>query len=153
MYELIFILDVNICIGKAWTTIDRKLTIWKSDLSDKIKQEFFQAVAISILLHGCTTKTLIKCLAKKLNENITKMLHGVFNKSWKPHLAMQLYSHLAPISQIIQIRWTSMLSTAGEVLTNSEAKLSCGMIYLDSPVLANQQKLTFISSVQMLDIF
>ena len=47
--------DVYICIGKAWTAIDRLTTIWKSDLSDKIKQNFFQTLSISVLLYGCTT--------------------------------------------------------------------------------------------------
>ena len=28
--------DVYICIGKAWTAIDRLITLWKSDLSDRI---------------------------------------------------------------------------------------------------------------------
>ena len=32
--------DVNIRIGKAWTFIDRLTIIWKSDLFDKINQEF-----------------------------------------------------------------------------------------------------------------
>ena len=41
---------VNIGIGKAWNTIDKLSTIWKSDLFDNIKQEFFQAVAISVLM-------------------------------------------------------------------------------------------------------
>ena len=40
-------------------------TISKSDLTDKIKCKFFQAVAISILLYGCTTQTLRKTLGKK----------------------------------------------------------------------------------------
>ena len=47
--------SVNICISKVCTAIDRILILWKSDLSDKIKQEFFQAVAVLVLLYGCTT--------------------------------------------------------------------------------------------------
>ena len=46
---------VNSRIGKAWFIIDRLLTIWKSDLSNKIKQEFFQTEAMSVLPYGCTT--------------------------------------------------------------------------------------------------
>ena len=38
--------DDNVCIGKAWTVIDISVTIWKSDHSDKIKQKFFQDVAV-----------------------------------------------------------------------------------------------------------
>ena len=37
-------IDDNICIGKTWTAIDWLLIIWKSDLSDIIKQDFFQVV-------------------------------------------------------------------------------------------------------------
>ena len=32
----------NVNVGKGWTAMDRLLIIWKSDLSDKIKSEFFQ---------------------------------------------------------------------------------------------------------------
>ena len=52
--------DVSICLAKAWNAIDRLLIIWKSDLSDKIKQDFFQAVAVLMLLYGCTTLMLTK---------------------------------------------------------------------------------------------
>ena len=48
--------DVNIHIGKAWTTIDRLLIIWKPDI---IKQDIFQAVAGLLQLYGCTTWTLM----------------------------------------------------------------------------------------------
>ena len=44
--------------GKAWTAIERLLIIWKSDISDE-KQEFLQAIAVLVLLHCCTTSTLI----------------------------------------------------------------------------------------------
>ena len=47
--------DVNICLVDMWNTIDRLSIIWKPDLPDKIKQNFFQTVAVSILLYGCTT--------------------------------------------------------------------------------------------------
>ena len=37
------------------TIVNGSMTIWKSDLSDKIKRELVQAVAMSILLYGCIT--------------------------------------------------------------------------------------------------
>ena len=49
--------DINKGIGKAWTVIDWLTITWESDLSDKIKWEFSQVVAVSILLYGCTTWT------------------------------------------------------------------------------------------------
>ena len=45
--------DINTRIGKAWTAMDRLSTVWKSDLTDKLKREFFQAVALSVLQYGC----------------------------------------------------------------------------------------------------
>ena len=47
--------NANIHMAKAWTAIDRLSIIWKSDFSDKIKRDFLQAVALSIILYGCTT--------------------------------------------------------------------------------------------------
>ena len=38
--------DVKIHIGKARTAIERLPTIWKYDLFDKIKQEFFRTEII-----------------------------------------------------------------------------------------------------------
>ena len=32
--------SINMCLAKAWTTINRLLLIWKSDLSDRIKWGF-----------------------------------------------------------------------------------------------------------------
>ena len=71
------------------------------------------AVAMSVLLFGCTPWTLMKCSEKKLDGNYTSILRAVLNKSSKQHhIKQQLYDHLPPISQ-------DMLSTAGEIKTNS----------------------------------
>ena len=75
--------DVNICLANAWTAINRLSIISKSDLSDEIKQDFFQTVAVSTLLYGCTTSTLTKCIEEKLDGNYTRMLETVLNKFWK----------------------------------------------------------------------
>ena len=74
------------------------LTTWKSDLTDKIKLDFFQAMAMLVLLYACTTWK---------DENFKRMLHAVLNKSWKLHSTkQQLCSHLLPTVQTIQVRWT-----------------------------------------------
>ena len=81
---------------------------YKNLINDKIKCDFFQVVAVSVLLYGCTTWIIMKCLKKKLNGNYTKMLCAVLNKSWKQHpTKQQLYGYLAPISQTIQVRQTT----------------------------------------------
>ena len=44
-----------------------------------------------------------------------------------------------------------MLGTAAEVKTNSLVAFSDGLLHTDTPVLTDQQKLTYISFVQSLD--
>ena len=80
------------------------IAVWKSDHSDKIKRVFFQAVAGSVLLNGCTTWTLKKQLRKWLYVNTTRMLCAVFNTSSKTHSTKELlHRYLLPISQAIQV--------------------------------------------------
>ena len=94
-------------LTKAWTAVDRLSIIWKSDLTDKMKRNCFQAAVVSILLYGCTTWTLTKRLEKKLDGNYTRMLRAILNKTWWQHLTMhQLYGHLHPITKTIQARRT-----------------------------------------------
>ena len=99
--------DIETRLTKAWTAINRLSTIWKSDLTDKMKRSFFQAAVTSILLYGCTTWTLTKRLEKKLDGNYTRMLRAILNKSWQQHPTRhQLYGHLPPIMKTIQVRRT-----------------------------------------------
>ena len=48
-------IDVNIRLEKVWNIIDWLSSMWKSNLSNKIKPDFFQSTVVSILLYGCTT--------------------------------------------------------------------------------------------------
>ena len=73
--------DINIHLAKTWTAIDKLWIIWKSNLSDKIKRNFFQAAVVSILLHGCTTWTQRKRIEKKQERNSTRMLWVILYKS------------------------------------------------------------------------
>ena len=99
--------DIDTQLTKAWTAIDKLSIIWKSDLSDKMKCSFFQAAVVSILLYGCTTWALTKRLEKKLDGNYTRMLRGIFNKSWWQHPTRhQLYGYLTPITKTLQVRRT-----------------------------------------------
>ena len=70
-----------------------------------MKRSFFQAAVASILLYGCTTWTLTKRLEKKLDDNYTRMLPTILNKSWRQHPTRhQLYGHLPFITKAIQVR-------------------------------------------------
>ena len=55
-------------LAKVWTAIDKLSVIWKSDMANKIKRNFFQAAVVSILLYGCTTSTLTKRMEKECCE-------------------------------------------------------------------------------------
>ena len=99
--------DVNILRAKMWTSINWSSIILKSDPFNKFKRYFFQSVAVSVLLYGCTAWTLTKHMEKKLDKNYTRMLGVALNKLWKKHLSSQhLYGHVFPISQTIPERRT-----------------------------------------------
>ena len=99
--------DIDTRLAKAWTAIDRLSVTWKSDLTDKMKRSFFQTAIVSILLYGCTTLMLTKCMEKKLDGNYTRMLRAILNKSWRQYpTKRQLHGHLPPITKTIKIRRT-----------------------------------------------
>ena len=75
--------------------------------ANKIKRSFFQAVVVSILLHGCTIWMLTKCMEKRLDSNYIRMLWAILNKSWRQHpTKQQLYGHLPPIMKTIEVKRT-----------------------------------------------
>ena len=97
--------DVNICREKAWNAVDRLVVIWKSNQAGKIKWDFFQNVAVSILLYGCTKWT--NKTEKKIDRNDARQMCALLNKSWRQHSTKyQLYGHLPSISQTIWVRQT-----------------------------------------------
>ena len=111
--------DIDTRLTKAWTAINRLSIIWKSDLTDKMKRNFFQATVLSILLYGCTTWTLTKRLEKKLDGNYTRMLRAILNKSRRQHPARnQQYRHLPPITKT-KLDELDVQDTAGEARTSS----------------------------------
>ena len=81
--------DINRRLAKPWTAIDKLSVIWKSGLTDKMKRSFFPAAIVSILLYGCTTRTLTKRMKKKLDGNYTRVLRAILNKSWRQHPTKQ----------------------------------------------------------------
>ena len=71
--------DVYMRLAKAWTAIDRLSIIWMSDLSVKIKRDFFQVAVFSILIYGCTTWALTKRRENKLDGNCTRIQRAILN--------------------------------------------------------------------------
>ena len=58
--------DINTRLAKTWLVFDRLSVIWKLDLSYKTKGNIFQAAVVSILVYGCTTWMVTKCMEKML---------------------------------------------------------------------------------------
>ena len=99
--------DFDTRLTKAWKAIDKLSILWKSDLTDKMKRTFFQAVVVLILLYGYTTWPLTKRLEKKLDVNYTRNLKAILNKSLRQHPTKhQLYGHLPLIPKTIHVRRT-----------------------------------------------
>ena len=75
------------------------------------------------------------------DDNYTRMLHAVLNKSWKQHpTKQQLYGQLPPISQTIQVRQTKLVQHSWR--SKDELQI---------PVLDDQQRPSYISYFQILD--
>ena len=96
--------DVNIRLVMAWIAINRLVIIWKSDISDKIKRDFLQTVAVSIWIHHVdANKTLWEKAKQELHENSARCF--VLSRDKQPR-KQRLYSHLLPFSQSIRVRRT-----------------------------------------------
>ena len=50
--------DVSIRIGKAWAVLNNLNKIWTSNLSVRLKRNFFRATVESVLVYGAITWTL-----------------------------------------------------------------------------------------------
>ena len=100
--------NINTRLAKICTATDMLSVIWKSDLSNKIKRNFFQAAVVSILLYECTTLTLTQCIEKKawrqLPQNpancIEQILEATSHKTaavWPP--TSHLSNHPSPTNK------------------------------------------------------
>ena len=132
---------------KEWTAL--LSIIKKSDLYDNIKQDFFQAVVVSIQLYGCTKKTLTKGIQKKYREKARKELYKNVTSYIEQILEATLHETtvvraLIPISKTIKIRrhswhyWKSKDELQSDVLrwTPSHGRASVGRptkTYLQQP--------------------
>ena len=117
--------DVNIRLGKAWNALNELDKIWKSNLTDKLKRNFFRAAVETVLLYGSVSWTLTTHLEKKIDGAYTRMLRTALNRSWKDHPTnVELYGHIPPISKLLQQQrmrfaghyWRSKEEQAGDVL-------------------------------------
>ena len=66
--------DLDIRLAKSWSALNAMNKIWKSNLKDKLKRNFFRATVESVLVYGSTTWTMTKAMEKRLDGNYTRML-------------------------------------------------------------------------------
>ena len=106
---------------EARTAIDRRSVISKSDLTDKMKRNFFQAAIVSILQYGCTTWMLTNRQEKRLDGNYTRILQAILNSTpQRQHpTKQQPYGHLPPITKLSKLDEPDMQDTDGVVGTSS----------------------------------
>ena len=71
--------DINVRIGKAWTALLKLNTIWKSNLPDDIKTDFFRETVETVLLYGSNAWTLTQALSENLGGAYTEMLRVIQN--------------------------------------------------------------------------
>ena len=144
--------NINMQLAMAWTTINRLLGIWKSDLSDKIKHNFFQAGVVSIPLYGCTTWILTKYIDKNLDGICTRIFRAILKKSWKQHpIKQQLYGHLPPVWKTIQIKQRHVrynLRSNDELISD----VPWWTFHMDAQVWDHQLELIYNSSLRTQDV-
>ena len=66
--------DIDIRIAKAWSSLNKLTCIWKSNLSDELKRNFFRMTTGSASFYGSITWTFTKKLENKINGSFTRML-------------------------------------------------------------------------------
>ena len=85
--------DIQVRIGSAWSTLNKLIPIWKSNLDASIKREFFRATVESVLTYSSQAWTLAKSLENKLNGAYTRMLRAALNVHWSQRVTnKELYT-------------------------------------------------------------
>ena len=64
-----------------WAALNSLNIIWKSNLSSKLKRNFFRSTVETILVYGSITWTLTSTLEQTVDEAYTRMLRAAINES------------------------------------------------------------------------
>ena len=95
--------NVKICLAKAWKAIDR-LPLWKSNLSDKIKQVFFSScsrVHTTLWMHHMDTNKTERNAIWELHKNAACGFEEILEATPHKRVAVQTHAfHLTnPLSK------------------------------------------------------
>ena len=97
--------DMDIRIGQAWGALNKMNKVWKSNLVNHHKTNFFRATVESVLLYGAESWTMTKRMNVKLDGTYTRMLRAVLGVSWKDYKTNEeLYGNLQKISDTLRTR-------------------------------------------------
>ena len=77
--------------------------IWKSNLRENLKINFFRAAVETVLVYGSVTWTMTVAMERKMYGTYTRMLRDIKNKHWNLHLTNEeLYKNIPKISDTIR---------------------------------------------------
>ena len=80
--------------------------LYRNLIPHKIEQEFFQAVAVSVLLNGCASWTLTKRMEKKLLKNATWYFHKILEVTfYEKTVVRPLIFHLTSNQRCTTYAW------------------------------------------------
>ena len=95
--------DIEVRLGQAWGALHKLDKIWKSNLSEKLKRNFFRATVESVLIYGSVSWTLTSTSEKKIDGAYTRMLRAALNIPWQSHTTNEeLYEKMPRITQSIR---------------------------------------------------
>ena len=143
---------VHYIASKAWNAFGWLAIIWKSDLSNKIKQDFCGYVNTTIeMYHKDADKMQQEKVRWELHKNAICCFEEILEVI--PHKQL-LYGQLPPPpSSQKPSKWgeQDMRGIAGKVRTKTCTTVSYGLQHIDISVLANQQRLISFYSEWRLD--
>ena len=98
---------------KAWTAFDRLSILWESELFSEIKEDLFQAQAVSILLNRCTSWPLMKCMKSLIGT--TQECYMLFwtNPGSNTSKKNRCTATYLPSQKTILVRWTRHVGHCG----------------------------------------
>ena len=100
------------------------MKVWKSNLQNLLKVDFFQASVESVLLHDAKCRTMTGKMRNTLDSTCTRMLRAVCGLSWKAHKTnRELYGNLPKIKDTLKIR---RLQFIGHCRKRKESELLLG---------------------------
>ena len=112
-----------------------------------MKHSFFQAAVVLILLYGCTTWTLTKCMEKKLDGNYTRMLRAILSAGDSTQQSSSYTATYHPSQKLSKLDEPDTQYTAGEVGKNLWVMYSCGPLLINEKRQDIQLEPTYNSSV------